>query len=355
MLICACLSAHGFGHGSRSAAVLTALHQLRPHWRLVVSTALPASFLDTALAGVPHDRRPCRWDVGVIQADALGADPPATLAALAELEVAMPAQLERESRWLQAQGGPQLVLADVPPAAADLAHAVGAPLVWLASFGWDAIYTPMGEAFAAWSDHCRSRYRRGDLLLRCPLAMPMPWGLAAVSPRGTSARPQLPAAQVRSLLNLPPEREHCALISFGGLGMSLDSALLALWPSWTFVGTDPALAALPNGRLLSPGLRPLDAMVCCSRVITKPGYSTFCEALSQGLGIHLVHREGFAEAAVLEQALQRHGRHRLLSQADLRAGRWQLDQPLLSPTADPLPADGAEQAAAALVDWIESR
>ena len=68
MLIVACISAHGFGHGSRSAAVLAALAARRPDWRLVLSTALPRSFLDLAMGAVPFEHRPCQWDVGVIQA-----------------------------------------------------------------------------------------------------------------------------------------------------------------------------------------------------------------------------------------------------------------------------------------------
>lgn len=355
MLIVACISAHGYGHGSRSAAVLRALHQLRPSWRLVVSTALADSFLDTALAGVPHQRRRCRWDVGVIQGDALGADAGATLAALETLERQLPQQLAREQRWLTQQPGPIALLGDVPPAAALLAQATGAPLLWLASFGWDAIYGPMGPAFDAWTQHCLRLYRQGDLLLHCPLAMPMPWGLPTVKLGLTAAAPRLAAEQVRQRLRLPEARQRCALISFGGLGLELDPALLERWPHWTFIGSDPALATVANGRVLPEGWRPLDVMPCCSRVLTKPGYSTFCEALSQGLGIHLVHREGFAEAAVLERALADHGPHRLLSQAELRSGDWQLDQPLLPPRIGPLPVGGAEQAAAAIAAWLEAR
>ena len=94
MLIYACVSAHGFGHGSRTASVLSALHGLRPHWRLVLSTALPEAFLRSAMGPLPFEHRPCRWDVGVVQADALGADAGATLAALTALEAELPAQLE---------------------------------------------------------------------------------------------------------------------------------------------------------------------------------------------------------------------------------------------------------------------
>ena len=352
MLIYACVSAHGFGHGSRTAAVLTALHGLRPDWRLVLSTTLPAAFLATALGPVPYEQRPVRWDVGVIQADALGADPGATLAALESLDQQLPAQLEQEAIWLEAQQEPVLVLADVPPAAVLLAERIGARLVWLASFGWEAIYGPMGGAFTAWAERCRTLYGRGDLLLRCPLAMPMDWGIPDCQIGLTAGRPRLTAESLDTLaheLDLPAERERCVLVSFGGMGASFDPALLDRWPDHVVIGVDPALAERPNGRLLPAGLRPLELMARCSRLITKPGYSSFCEALTAGVGIHLVHREGFAEAPVLEAALQRHGWHRLLSQAQLFGGDWQLDQPLLPPQGEPLPVDGSEQAAQALV------
>ena len=351
MLIYACVSAHGFGHGSRTAAVLAALHALKPDWRLVLSTTLPAAFLATALGPVPYERRPLRWDVGVIQADALGADPEATLAALQSLDQQLPAQLEQEARWLEAQQEPMLVLADVPPAAALLAERIGARLVWLASFGWEAIYGPMGGAFTAWAERCEALYARGDLLLRCPLAMPMDWGIPEQAIGLTAGRPRLSAAGLEALAHemaLPAVRERCVLVSFGGMGARFEPALLDRWPDHVVIGVDPALAERPNGRVLPKGLRPLELMPRCSRLITKPGYSSFCEALTAGVGIHLVHREGFAEAPVLEAALQRHGWHRLLSQAQLFGGDWQLDQPLLPPQGEALSVDGSEQAAQAL-------
>ncbi|MFM7267491.1 MAG: hypothetical protein ACKOZT_02735 [Cyanobium sp.] len=355
MLIYVCLSSHGYGHASRTAAVLQHLARHRPHWRFVLSTAVSPSFLQLALGDVRHELRTCRWDVGVVQADALGADAPATLAALQILEGDLPAQLATEARWLQDQAEPTLVLADVPPAAALLAARLSLPLVWLASFGWDAIYAPMGEPFQAHAQACRDLYARGDLLLRCPLDLPMDWGVPAIPLGLTTSEPRMDAQVLRRQLRLPPDRERCVLISFGGLGKAYDPALLRRWPDHVLIGPDQALAAEPNGRVLPEGLRPLDLMPLCARLITKPGYSSFCEAFSQGLGIHLVRRSGFAEAPVLEEALRRHGHHRLLEPAAFERGAWELDQPLLPPSQEPLACDGAATAAEALVRKAEER
>lgn len=357
MLILACISSHGFGHGSRTASVLSRLHQLRPHWRLVLSTALPERFLHTAFDPIPFERRPCQWDVGVVQADALGSDPQATLAALEALEAQLPAQLERELTWLKAQEEPVLVLGDVPPAAAQLASGLAAPLVWLASFGWDAIYEPLGPAFAPWAERCRALYRQGDLLLHCPFDLPMPWAIPSRRIGLTAGEPRLDGSALARQLQLPEDRDRCVLLSFGGLGFALDPQLLQRWPDHCFVGHDPQLARAANGRLLPPEVRPLELMAHCGRLITKPGYSSFCEALTDGVGIHLVEREGFAEAPVLQAALQRHGWHRLLSREQFARGDWQLDQPLLPPAEGPLPGAGAQEAAqilAALGDDLET-
>ncbi len=349
MLIYACISSHGFGHGSRSVAVLQQLARLRPEWRLVLSTGLPRSFLTLAFGHGDVEQRCCRWDVGVVQANALEVDPQATLRQLEALEASLPNQIEAELAWLERQGLPVLVLADVPPPAALIAARLGAPLIWLASFGWDAIYGAMGPELAGYGQAARALYGQGDLLLRCPLSLPMDWGLP-VQPIGlTNSEPRPLDAAVLAQLALPAERDRCVLISFGGLGLSLDPALLARWPEHVFIGSDPALAEADNGRLLPADLRPLDLMPHAGRLITKAGYSSFCEAFSQGVGIHLVERQGFAEAPVLAEALQNHGRHRLLNRSQLDQGEWQLDQPLLAARQGPLPGGGAEAAAKAIL------
>ena len=348
MLIVACVSGHGYGHGSRVAAVLSALHALEPSWRLVLSTPLPRQFLDLAFGSVPFEHRPCRWDVGVIQADALGADGAATLSALEDLAAVLPEQLERESAWIRAQAEPVLLLGDVPPAAAALAEQLAAPLVWMGNFGWDAIYRPMGGPFEALADQALSAYRRGTALIRCPLALPMPWDLPSIAVGLTAGSPRYQPAALRQRLVLETEPERTVMVAFGGLGMHLDPALLARWPQHHFLVSDEALAGAANATAIPADLRPLELLQLCGRVITKPGYSTFCEALSQDVGIQLVRREGFAEAPVLEAELQRYGWHRLMDRQQLECGDWQLDQPLLPPSRPPLARDGSRQAAAEL-------
>jgi hypothetical protein len=214
----------------------------------------------------------------------------------------------------------------------------------------------MAGPFVALADQAQAAYRRGTALIQCPLALPMPWGLPATAVGLTAGRPRHSPEALRRRLGLEAPQERTVMVAFGGLGMPLEPALLGQWPGFHFLVSDEGLAEAANATRIPADLRPLELLQLCGRVITKPGYSTFCEALTLGVGVHLVQREGFAEAPVLEADLQRHGRHRLLSRAQLEAGAWQLDQPLLPPQHGPLPGDGAAEAAAFLQrfaqDWL---
>lgn len=355
MLIYVCSSSHGFGHAARDVAVLQALHSLRPDWQLVLSSHLNPRVLRSLIGDTPVQIRPCRWDVGMVQADALGSDPTATLVALDHLNQQLPDQLRAEAEWIRSCGRPTLVLGDIPPAAAALAERLEAPLVWMSNFGWDDIYLPFGGAFLHHAEQARASYRRGQLLLRCPFDLAMDWGcpdqtLGLVC--GT-ARPLPPA--LRDMLTAL----DCPLvqIGFGGLGLPLDGSLLERWSDLHFVMAAPhALEGdhcPANLTLLPEGVRPLDVFPFCSRHLGKPGFSTFAEAMAADVGLHVVERRDFAEVRALLDGLVRHSHHRQLSRQQLVQGDWELDAPLIPPTGTPLPSDGARSAAEALIMQLE--
>jgi hypothetical protein len=142
------------------------------------------------------------------------------------------------------------------------------------------------------------------------------------------------------------------MVGFGGMGLQVERRWFEAWPQHRFLVSDPALdCGAANVSLLPADIRPLEGLPLCGRVITKPGYSTFCEAMAAGVGLQVVRREGFAEAPVLEQALRSHSWHRLISREQLQQGDWQLDQPLLAPTDAPVP-DGGDRQAAQLLQRI---
>ncbi|MEB3161269.1 MAG: glycosyl transferase, partial [Synechocystis sp.] len=74
--------------------------------------------------------------------------------------------------------------------------------------------------------------------------------------------------------------------------------------------------------------RPVDVMPLCGRVMSKPGFSTFAEALRLEIPIISLTRDGFAEAAILLDGLQHYGSHQIIPHQDFFAGNWEfLHQP----------------------------
>ena len=353
MLIYVCVSSHGYGHAARQAAVLIKLHRRYPDWHLVISSCVDAPFLDLVLRNVPVSRRTVRWDVGMLQADALDVDERATLQALQQLDINRPQLLKQEVDWIRSQDSQVLVVADMPPAAAELAHRLDAPLVWMGNFGWDEIYAPLGGAFLPWAEQAAKAYRSGSLLLRCPFSLPMNWSLPEQALELVSADPEpLPSDLEQRLLS---DGRKKILVGFGGLGISLAPYLFRYWPQHLFLMPEPresfqhdALAAAENVVLLPKELRPLDVMPFCDRHLGKPGFSSFCEAMTWNLGLHVVERQGFAEASVLMDGLRAHSAHTVLTRQSLECGDWKLDQPLTPATEMGLPIGGACQAAEAL-------
>ena len=253
MLIYVCSSSHGFGHAARDAAVLQQLRRLRPDWRLVLSSAVDSRFLRVLLGDDAIEQRSCRWDVGMVQADALGSDPTATLKALAALDLALPKLIDEEARWIAAQGTSAVVLGDVPPAAADLAVRLHAPLVWMSNFGWDDIYRPFAGDFLAYADRASTAYAKGQLLLRCPFDLAS-WGVAECSIGLVCCQPD-------------PCPRRCCRTSLGEKGRwssrfrrdgaRLDPELFAGWPDFQFVTQRPLARCGPR----TPGTGPQSSVV----------------------------------------------------------------------------------------------
>jgi len=335
--------------------MLKQLHSLCPEWTLVISTMVDRRFLELAFRDIPVVLRPVQWDVGMLQADALGSDPSATLKALRDLEDDLPRRLNQEVAWITRQDRPVLVIGDIPPVAAALAERLQAPLVWMGNFGWDDIYEPLGSAFEVWVSRARECYEQGSLLLRCPFSLAMNWKLQEINLNLVAAEPRSIPVHLKD--SLQQDLSAKVLVGFGGLGLGLDPGLFARWPHHRFLLNSPRnpalrerLALISNVTLLPEDVRPLDVMSYCSRHLGKPGFSSFCEAMAADLGLHVVERQGFAEADALMQGLRQHASHRILRREDLESGRWALDQSLQRPTQGKLGVTGALQAANALVN-----
>lgn len=109
----AAITNHGFGHATRTAAVLAEIQRLVPDVLLIVVTSAPRWLIESYLPG-DFIYRSRVFDVGVIQKDGLNMNIPATLTQLQEIRTYQQRLVDAEVDYIK-QTGAQLVLADIPP------------------------------------------------------------------------------------------------------------------------------------------------------------------------------------------------------------------------------------------------
>ena len=67
------ITAHGYGHGTRSCDILNALRRADPTARIITKTDLPVDFMESRLLpGI--EVRPGAFDAGLIQKDSIHVD-----------------------------------------------------------------------------------------------------------------------------------------------------------------------------------------------------------------------------------------------------------------------------------------
>jgi L-arabinokinase len=345
------VSAHGYGHATRAAALIQTLLS-RPGTSLHVRTQAPHRLFTE---GCPGAR--C-WtadvDAGMVQANSLDVDVGATLAAHEAFCEGFDEAVRRETAFLKEVRADR-VLSDVPALASAAAHAAGLPSAAVSNFSWDWILEPYAASepgFKPVVERYRAAYALTGTLYRLPFA----GGLTAF-PKVEDCpllvrRSPLGREEARRELGLERERRPVVLVSFGGFGPG------GLMPragedlsDFTFIAFGPkpeglraAWRELPQHSTRSL----LNLLPAADALISKPGYGAASEALAHRVRTLYLPREGFREADLIVEGLRRWGVCAPIPREDFSGGRWRrhLESLLAAPaTWADLRLDGAEHIA----------
>ena len=325
------VTSHGFGHAVRVATVAAKLQQLRPDIKLTFVTVAPEWLIKSYVKDFVYRRQV--FDVGVVQSDSLTMDRQATWEKMQGIITQQDALIAQEASYIR-DHGIGLVLADIPALAVPIAHAANIPCWMMSNFGWDFIYRDWGEKFTEIVTWTEKYYRDCDRLFRLPLAEPMSIFPQITDVGLTGGVPRFSQEQLRQKFNLTAPLEKTILLTFGGLGLqSIPYNNLKNFPEWQFITFDQTAPNLPNLlKIADNALRPLDFMPICGRVFSKPGYSTFSEALCCDVPVVSLTRKGFAEAPVLLDGIQDYSTHQIVPTEEFFTEDWSfLNLPLLPP------------------------
>ena len=326
------ITGHGFGHAVRAATVAEKLEQLRPDISLHLVTVAPEWLLKSYIKG-DFVYRPRILDVGVIQSDSLTMDRAATLSKMQDIISRQDDIIAEEAKYIREQNI-DLILADIPALAAPIAKATGIPCWMMSNFGWDFIYADWGKEFndvVAWIENF---YGQSDRLFRLPLAEPMSAFPQITDVGLTGSRSKFSNEKLRQKFQLTAPKGKTILFTFGGLGLqAIPYDNLNRFNDWQFITFDRHAPDLSNLlKIIDRTMRPLDFMPLCSRVVSKPGYSTFSEAMCCDTPIVSLTRQGFAEAPVLLDGLQDYSPHQIVTTEEFFTGNWDfLERDLIPP------------------------
>ena len=97
-------------------------------------------------------------------------------------------------------------------------------------------------------------------------------------------------------------------------------------------------------------------MPLCGRVFSKPGFSTFAEAMRLEIPVISLTRDDFSEAEVLLTGLQDYSYHQIVTPKDFFESNWEfLEMPLTPPLkAEKLDKHGAEAIAEEILHLFNS-
>lgn len=346
---------HGYGHAARASAVFNAIHKRQPRLHFKIFTRVPHWFFAESLTA-PFTYHPLQSDIGLVQANSLQEDIPATIRRLNEFLPFAPKLLQRLARQL----GPhcRLVLCDIAPLGIAVARQLGVPSVLVENFTWDWIYEGYPAFAGALQPHIntlRALFRAATVHIQTePICAPQSVDLTTPP---VSRTIQVQADAVRRQLGLAPAQKMVVL-TMGGNRWDF-SALdrLSQFDDIVFViAGGNGLQPNPPANLINlprhgSGFYHPDLINAADAVIGKVGYSTLAEVVQAGIPFGYVNRTSFRESPLLSQYIRANLPALEFTGADLAGAGWLDKVPRLLnlPRVDHQPENGAD----VIADFIE--
>ncbi|MEJ2156746.1 MAG: hypothetical protein P8X96_15515 [Desulfobacteraceae bacterium] len=344
------ITAHGFGHACRAAAVMEAILQRYPETRFELFTTSPQELFASSI-GHGFGYHPINSDIGVVQLSPLEEDLSATCD---QLDRAFPfkTSMVDEIAGDLIQLKCRLVICDISPLGIEVARSAGIESVLVENFTWDWIYRSYQSSEPRFGPHIQylvDVYRHADHHIQSPPICRPATDAVGMSP--ISRRVRSERHQVRKRLGISDE-EKMVLLSMGGIPDR--HAFLSQLPEaleWYLVVAGAGANQSPRKRIrllptFSEFFHP-DLMAAADALVGKAGYSTVAEAYHCGIPFGYIKRPRSPESAVLESFIDRYLPSMAIPAAAYPSGEWITKLPDLfcKPRSEEKKVNGADQVA----------
>ena len=359
------ISGHGLGHASRSSEIIRTYHEKNPGDRIILRTAAPKWFFDFTFS-FDYEYHRKTLDVGAIQHDFYTVDIPGTLKEYDRI-FQMRDELVKEEADFIRENAVDAVFSDIVPLAFDAAHEAGIPGIAHSNFSWDWIYEPYVLQYPEYrhivSAICAS-YKKADILLRLPLNGDLSVFRNIIDIPLVARKSMKDRSKIRTILHLP-ENKPIIFLTFGGLGIDIDSLNLGDgFSDYIFITTQSLaregskIIRVSNEELSAKNLGFEDLLNVSDVVMSKPGYGTIAECIANRTRLIYCDREDFVEKEPIIEGICTYLNGVEIPRQDLFSGNWKpyLDTAMsVELPVTGIRTDGADRAAEILQSYISGR
>lgn len=349
------ISAHGFGHAARSTAIMEALVEQHKDIEFMIVSEIPEWFFEKN--SLPIQFFKTKTDVGLIQKNAFFEDIPQTIEHLKAFYFNVQSRFHSwDAQILPFK--PDLIVADICPAALDYARSRNIPAVLTENFTWDWLYdfySDFKDEFEPIQEYLHKVWPLAHTHFQmqpfCGKKLPNSILIEPVSRKPKSTN----SSDLFSQLNLS-ETKKKVLLTMGGVAMQFNFyEELKKFDEIEFIipGAHKENHFDKNLRILThhSNFYHPDLVSICDVVIAKVGYSTLAETYNAGKTLGFVPRYHFRETEPLVSFINKKMSGFEISESELSSGEWisKLDEIIALPKQTKPNTNGADTIATHLL------
>ncbi len=321
--ICFYISDYGFGHASRSIAVVRAIAKARPDIKIFLKAYTAFDFLMQSLPEKNIEVIKSKNDIGIFaDKDSFNIDRELTEDELRRWVGSWDVYLEKERSFCRSNHI-DLILSDVTPQPFIISRELGIPGIAISNFSWHLIFSRLfGDTYE--TNKIKDAYEQADNALVLPFDTDM-----SVFKR----------KQNISLISreVTIDREHMRrkagiastdLLVYVSVGlydspMMRDNTRTVNGRKVRFIASANCKPSMDN-IITIPGeeMEIQNYIATCDLVISKVGYSTVSEATRGKVPMLLFRREGFAEDIYIANTVKQLGIGNEIPKDSLANGEW---------------------------------
>ncbi len=313
------ISDHGFGHATRSIAIIDALLKNYPNIEIIVRTSKSATLVQRSLNSSRAKVLSRKNDFGLISdPTTFSIDIEKTEEQLASWIGTWP-QYNGIEREFLIKADASLVLSDIVPQPFLIAHELGIPSIGISNFTWYDVYKPLFPKNEI-IEKIKFCYELGSMALVLPMELSM---------EGFRRKQKIAmvSREINNDLSAFKRQEFDYQIYYG-TGFSLetplvDTQLLFEKNICLVVPYNSPLKEQPNIFKIPPDeIHSQNFIAASDLIITKPGYGTVSEAVKGRKPLALIRPNFSIETTVITQNVVKMGVGREISLEDLLTGEW---------------------------------